>query len=277
MLFDPLCWRTLRYLRPPLCPAWPPKTGSDPACFCECIATLLMRLTSRPPKNTRANVMCGRSINGCVALQVVDMTAGNTLASMMNDVGATEFTGYGGLQAQGRIVALLRDGKPVDEAEEGWHCVLQQPSSSKSFLPRFIICIIPRDSPCQAVSIRGAHVATEEAAVSNGSERALSSTVGEEVDIVLDQTAFYAESGGQVGDRGLLTSVSDASDGGAGGPLTAVAAVHDVQRAAGGSLFVHSVAVQRGRMHVGQQVLCQQDHLIDRPSGRRSETQAMDP
>ena len=72
--------------------------------------------------------------------------------------------------------------------------------------------------------------------------------------MVLDQTAFYAESGGQVGDRGLLTSVADAGDDGAGGPLAAVAAVHDVQRAAGGSLFVHSVAVQRGRMHVGQQV-----------------------
>ncbi len=51
--------------------------------------------------------------------QVVDMTAGNALASMMDDVGSTQFTGYGGLQAQGRIVALLRDGKPVDEAEEG--------------------------------------------------------------------------------------------------------------------------------------------------------------
>jgi alanyl-tRNA synthetase len=86
-------------------------------------------------------------------------------------------------------------------------------------------------------------------------------STGEEVDVVLDQTAFYAESGGQVGDRGLLTSVSDASEGGAGGPLAAVAAVHDVQRAAGGSLFVHSVAVQRGRMHVGQQVPCRQDHL----------------
>ena len=74
---------------------------------------------------------------------------------------------------------------------------------------------------------------------------------------MLDQTAFYAESGGQVGDRGLLTSVSDAGDDGAGGgPLASVAAVHDVQRAAGGSLFVHSVAVQRGRMHVGQQVPC---------------------
>ena len=58
-------------------------------------------------------------LSNVVVWQVVDMTAGNTLASMMDDVGATEFTGYGGLEAQGRIVALLRNGQPVDEAEEG--------------------------------------------------------------------------------------------------------------------------------------------------------------
>ena len=71
--------------------------------------------------------------------------------------------------------------------------------------------------------------------------------------MILDQTAFYAESGGQVGDRGLLTTVSDGGDNGASGSLASAALVHDVQRAAGGSLFVHSVAVQQGRMHVGQQ------------------------
>jgi hypothetical protein len=66
-----------------------------------------------------------------LASQVVDMTAGNTLAAMMEDIGATEFRGYGGLEAQGRIVALLRDGKPVDEAEEG-RCLLARRLSNFS-------------------------------------------------------------------------------------------------------------------------------------------------
>ena len=55
-------------------------------------------------------------------LQVFDLTAGNTLAAMLDDIGATRFVGYAGLESCGRIVALLRDGQPVDEAVEGGKC-----------------------------------------------------------------------------------------------------------------------------------------------------------
>ena len=51
--------------------------------------------------------------------QVFDLTAGNTLAAMLDDIGATRFVGYSGLEAQGRIVALLQGGQPVQEAVEG--------------------------------------------------------------------------------------------------------------------------------------------------------------
>ncbi|HEY6923709.1 MAG TPA: alanine--tRNA ligase [Steroidobacteraceae bacterium] len=72
----------------------------------------------------------------------VDLRAGASVDSR------TLFQGYEGLQAQGKVVALLKAGGPVDSLQEG-----------------------------------------------------------EEGEVVLDRTPFYAESGGQVGDTGVLTGV----------------------------------------------------------------------
>jgi len=53
------------------------------------------------------------------------MTAGNTLAAMLGEIGSTTFLGYQELQSQGRILALLREGVSVDEAVEGeTSCIL---------------------------------------------------------------------------------------------------------------------------------------------------------
>ena len=62
--------------------------------------------------------------------------------------GATEFTGYSGHEGEGVVLAIVKDGQPVDRAR-----------------------------------------------------------TGDTVDLVLNQTPFYAESGGQIGDRGKLSTL----------------------------------------------------------------------
>ncbi|HEY9638895.1 MAG TPA: alanine--tRNA ligase [Coleofasciculaceae cyanobacterium] len=70
-------------------------------------------------------------------------------------------------------------------------------------------------------------------------------TAGTSVQILLDQTPFYAESGGQIGDRGYLSSQS------------ALVQIEDVQK--NGSLFVHYGRVERGSLKVGDPVQAQID------------------
>ena len=60
---------------------------------------------------------------------------------------------------------------------------------------------------------------------------------GEEVEIVVDETPFYAESGGQVGDRGSLTTD------------TGKVAIRDTQKPAG-ELIVHRGKVTSGQIHI---------------------------
>ena len=65
--------------------------------------------------------------------------------------------------------------------------------------------------------------------------------IGEEVQVILDNTPFYAESGGQIADRGFLKS-----DG-----MTAL--VKDVQKAPNGQ-NLHKVIVESGQLKTNQQV-----------------------
>ena len=65
---------------------------------------------------------------------------------------------------------------------------------------------------------------------------------GTEGSIVLDRTPFYAEMGGQVADRGVITT----SDG-------AVFAVTDVQKTKGGK-YLHTGKMERGSFHLGEAV-----------------------
>ncbi|HWS85525.1 MAG TPA: alanine--tRNA ligase [Pyrinomonadaceae bacterium] len=82
---------------------------------------------------------------------------------------------------------------------------------------------------------------------------------GEEGEVVLDRTPFYAESGGQVGDTGALYHGA------------AHAVVNDTPPVPAGGLIVHRVKVERGSLQVGATVTAQVD-AEKRDSTRRNHT-----
>jgi len=81
----------------------------------------------------------------------------------------------------------------------------------------------------------------------------------EEGEIVLDRTPFYAESGGQVGDVGVLI-----------GPTNALAVVNDTFSPAQG-LIVHKIKVEKGSLKVGDTVSAEVD-VEKRDATRRNHT-----
>ena len=72
-----------------------------------------------------------------------------------------------------------------------------------------------------------------------------SAAAGTEVQVVLDKTPFYAESGGQIGDRGYLS----------GDDL--LVRIEDVQK--DGAIFVHFGHIERGTLQAGDRVTAQID------------------
>jgi len=78
--------------------------------------------------------------------------------------------------------------------------------------------------------------------------------VGDEVQIALNQTPFYAESGGQLGDTGIIRTE------------TGHARVTDTRKAAG--VFIHFAKVEKGSISNGQSAVLEVDH------GRRTSIRA---
>ena len=117
-------------------------------------------------------------------------TAAETIWFRLRDkLGATEFLGYSAEAAEGKVLALVRDGAEVASAGEG-----------------------------------------------------------DAVSIVLNQTPFYGESGGQVGDAGTIETESGA-----------VIRIDDTQKRADG-LFVHIGEVVTGEVKDGDAVRLVVDH-----------------
>ncbi|AZQ67835.1 alanine--tRNA ligase [Silicimonas algicola] len=69
--------------------------------------------------------------------------------------------------------------------------------------------------------------------------------------VVTNQTPFYGEAGGQVGDTGTLRGVGEADD---------MAEVADTRRFAGGRVWGHQATVTAGRLIVGAPVALKVDH-----------------
>ncbi|EMS56624.1 putative alanyl-tRNA synthetase, chloroplastic [Triticum urartu] len=71
---------------------------------------------------------------------------------------------------------------------------------------------------------------------------------GTDVEILLDRTPFYAESGGQVGDNGFLYVYGEE-----GGKQNAVIEIKDVQKSLG-NIFVHKGTIKQGSVEVGKKI-----------------------
>ncbi|NKD77803.1 alanine--tRNA ligase [Haematospirillum sp. H1815] len=108
---------------------------------------------------------------------------------LRESVGATEFLGYATDESEGKILALLVDGKRVDRAE-----------------------------------------------------------AGQTVSVVVNQSPFYGESGGQVGDHGVIALVEGAGR----------VSVTDTQKKLG-DLIVHTGVVDEGALAVGGAVFLKVD------------------
>ena len=88
---------------------------------------------------------------------------------------------------------------------------------------------------------------------------------GDEGEVVLDQTPFYAESGGQVGDVGRLSNPPATAGG-----TDFIASVVDTYSPAQG-LIVHKVKIEKGTLQVGDMVAAEVD-VEKRDATRRNHT-----
>ncbi len=101
--------------------------------------------------------------------------------------------------------------------------------------------LLDERGPTEFVGFERLIATSEVVAISDGSQGLAVASEGDEVDIVLDRTPFYSESGGQVGDQGIIRSSA------------AEAQVLDTRKLVDG-LTGHRVKVKAGEIAVGDEV-----------------------
>ena len=107
--------------------------------------------------------------------------------------------------------------------------------------------------PTEFVGYAEPHTSANVEAVLVQGKTAQEAEAGDQVQLVLDQTPFYAESGGQIGDRGYLSGDN------------LLVRIEDVQKES--SIFVHIGRIERGIIRVGDTVTA----TIDRGCRRRAQ------
>ncbi|MBP6822952.1 MAG: alanine--tRNA ligase, partial [Acidobacteria bacterium] len=171
------------------------------------------------------------------------------------------------------VVLSQRGYKSIEElGEEGYRAKIEehlkllqqsghekQHAEGKTTKPAYVTLQRRHDTKTEfkgyeTTQVEGAKVV----ALIKGDETVQSLQAGDEGEVILDQTPFYSESGGQVGDVGVLNSDN----------ATAIVAdtVSPVQ-----DLRVHKVKVEKGSLSVGDSVTAQVD-VEKRDATRRNHT-----
>lgn len=107
--------------------------------------------------------------------------------------------------------------------------------------------------PTQFMGYEEAQTLAQVKAVLIAGKTVETATAGNDVQIILDQTPFYGESGGQVGDRGYLSGDN------------LLLRVEDVKKEA--NIFIHFGRIERGTIRVGDAITA----TIDRACRRRAQ------
>ena len=149
------------------------------------------------------------------------------------------------LRAEGKLVDL--DGFNAAMAEQKTRARAAWAGTGEAATETLWFDIKERVGASEFLGYETERAEGEIVAVVAGGVEAIAAAPGSEVQVVLNQTPFYAESGGQVGDAGVIT-----------GPDGLRIAVRDTQKKLG--LFIHSGVVEAGHPRPGQAVLAMVDH-----------------